>query len=717
MEVFKRLTSTAVFGIQVLIAFILLFESQISVPLWLQTIGRLHLVLLHLPIGLFLLTALLVFTRKYFESESFDSLVSFLLHLTSLAASLSALMGLLLSFEGGYDNDALGLHKWLGLTMSFFSWILLMVSEDKFAFKPLIALGVILLVLTGHFGANLTHGEDFILAPLSVNSSKPRIITDSTTMFAATIEPIFERKCLGCHNEEKAKGKLVLTSLDNILTGGKNGALWKSGDPEHSLLVKRIELPLTHKEHMPPKDKAQLTEDEITFINAWINAGANVKTPLKSLPSNDSLKRLATQVMSTYISNEKPQEYKFAFVSSEKLFELSTPNRSVFQLSLNEPALYAEFYLSGSFQKKYLEELNQVKDQLVEINLSKMPISDDDLQTISQFPNLEKLILNNTNIDGSGFIHLKNLNHLQSISVSGTNVTAGTLKILGEIKTLREVHLWNTPVRESDLIGLQTEFKDISWDIGYLPDKKELLRLSPPFVRNDAQVLNDGEAVMLKHNLPGAIIRYAFNGDGLDSTKSAVYSKPIEVQHYSLLKVKAFKDGWKSSEIGEFIFFEKGVKPTRGELKTKPNNRYTGGGIQTLIDNKKGMPDFYRDPAWMGFREEPLEAVFYFEGTAPTIKNVTLSFAKNIGAMCMPPSEMQVWGGADEKNLKLLGRVTPIQPKDYTKTRIEGISLDIPASNFACYKLIAKPLAKLPEFRKASKKDTGWLMVDEIFFN
>jgi hypothetical protein len=128
------------------------------------------------------------------------------------------------------------------------------------------------------------------------------------------------------------------------------------------------------------------------------------------------------------------------------------------------------------------------------------------------------------------------------------------------------------------------------------------------------------------------------------------------------------------------------------------------------------MPDFYRDPAWMGFREEPLEAVFYFDETVPTIKNVTLSFAKNIGAECMPPQEMQVWGGADEKNLKLLARVTPSQPTDYVKTRIEGVSLDIPESNFACYKLVARPLAKLPAFRKAPK-DNGWLMVDEIFFN
>jgi hypothetical protein len=128
------------------------------------------------------------------------------------------------------------------------------------------------------------------------------------------------------------------------------------------------------------------------------------------------------------------------------------------------------------------------------------------------------------------------------------------------------------------------------------------------------------------------------------------------------------------------------------------------------------MPDFYRDPSWMGFRNEPLEAYFYFEGEIPKIKNITLSFAKNIGAMCMPPSSMEIWGGADPKNLKLLKKITPAQPAAYVGTRIEGASVEIPASTFACYKIVARPLAKLPAFRK-EPKEKGWLMVDEVFFN
>jgi hypothetical protein len=98
------------------------------------------------------------------------------------------------------------------------------------------------------------------------------------------------------------------------------------------------------------------------------------------------------------------------------------------------------------------------------------------------------------------------------------------------------------------------------------------------------------------------------------------------------------------------------------------------------------------------------------------LNNVTLSFAKNVGAMCMPPAELQVWGGPDVKHLKLLNKIIPEQPKDYVKTRIEGISVPIPQSSFACYKIVAKPLAKLPAFRKETKQK-GWLMVDEIFFN
>jgi hypothetical protein len=195
-----------------------------------------------------------------------------------------------------------------------------------------------------------------------------------------------------------------------------------------------------------------------------------------------------------------------------------------------------------------------------------------------------------------------------------------------------------------------------------------------------------------------------------------VYQTPLEISKYTVLKTKAYKDGWLSSDPVEYVFFKKGKKPSKADLSTKPDAKYPGEGAATLIDEQKGMPDFYRDPPWMGFRNEPMEAYFFFEDGSPSVSNVTLSYARNIYALCMPPAELEVWGGSDPDHLKLLNRIKPEQPTAWVSTRIEGASITIQESSFACYKLIAKPLSKLPEFR-GEKKQKGWLMVDEVFFN
>ena len=88
MERLKTFVANAVFVIQILILFILLFESRVAVPAFLQAFGRMHPLLLHLPIGLLLVTAILLFSRKHFTGRSMDDLVSFLLHATALTASL-----------------------------------------------------------------------------------------------------------------------------------------------------------------------------------------------------------------------------------------------------------------------------------------------------------------------------------------------------------------------------------------------------------------------------------------------------------------------------------------------------------------------------------------------------------------------------------------------------------------------------------------------------
>jgi hypothetical protein len=713
MEIAKKIMVNATFATIVLLSFLLIFEQQLELPAWLQAFGRMHPLLLHLPIGLLLLTALFVFLRRYFEGTSFDLLISFLLHIAVLTASITALMGLFLSREGGYNEQDLLLHKWFGVGTCYLGAALLIVQRRNRIFKASLVVSVVVLILTGHYGAMMTHGENFVLGPLQAKDQEDQLTKDATA-FEAVLSPLFERKCSSCHNETKAKGRLVLTSFDHILKGGKSGQLWNVNDIHNSLLMKRLLLPMDDKKHMPPKDKPQLTADELNFVSLWLDAGADTQRKLGEYTESDSLKLLGLKLIADNQQNtETAPNYHFDFVDSEKIEALNNPYRAVFQLAQNEPALQADFFVRQAFDKKNLEELKSIKEQLVAISLAKIPVADEDLKLLSSFKNLEVLNLNNTDVTGNGLSDLKELEQLRSLSLAGTKVTSKSMDVLKSFKNLKKVFIWNTSISAAEAEELRKKYPHILWETGYVPDASEVLQLSAPLMVNE-QVLKSGENVVLKASLPGTIIHYTTDGSDPDSVSGKVYEKSIPVAPYQIVKAIAVKKGWKHSTLTEFIIFRAGVKPSRAELITIPDQQYQGEGAETFIDGKKGAPDFFRDPTWIAFRDRPLEAIFYFD-RAPVLRSITVSFSKNVGAMTMPPAEVEVWGGEDKDHLTLLQRVKPVQPTDYNNSRIEGVEIKVPAAERKCYKLIAKPLTKLPDFRKS--KDKGWLMIDEIFFN
>ena len=717
MERLKKILADSVFVVQILILFILVFENRIEVPALLQAFGRMHPLLLHLPIGLLLVTFILIFTRQYFHGTALDELASLLLHLTAVTASFTTLMGLFLSLEGTFGAEQLWLHKWLGIALSFFCWGLLMVKDKLKLLKPLGSIGVVLLILTGHFGANLTHGEDFVWAPLQSDPPRVRrVITDSTAVFTATIEPILEAKCYGCHNSKKAKGDLILTSLETIAKGGETGPLWRPEDAANSLIVERLLLPPDHDDHMPPKDKAQLSEDEITFISLWIDRGADTEIKLMELAEEDTLHKLASLIVPRYeqLDGLEPQ-YTFQFAPPEKIEKLSIPNRTVFQIAKNEPAIQVDFYLKESYDRKHLEDLVEIKEQLISLNLSKMPVHDGDLKTIGKFHNLEILNLNNTPINGSGFAALSSLPKLRSLSVSGTEVSANSLRELGNAPGMEEIFIWNTSVSTEDAASLRKEFPHIKWSIGYVPDDEEILKLNPPILRNKSQVLDRKDKVVLKHNLPGTVVRYTLDGTDPDSANSPVYKDPVEIGNFAAVSTRAFKEGWLSSDIAQFFFFRKGFRPDSAVLLTAPDERFQGEGAQTLIDEQKGLPDFYRHPAWIAFRENDLELAFSFIRETPTVSNITLSYAHNSYTICLPPEELELWGGDDPNNLQLITEKRFPESERPRKARIEGVSMDVTPSKFKYYKLVAKPMRKPADGNP--KKRKIWLMVDEVFVN
>ena len=81
---------------------------------------------------------------------------------------------------------------------------------------------------------------------------------------------ILKQHCVSCHNQEKKKGDLVLTTRERALEGGENGPVLVPGDAGRSRLA--LVLAPDADPHMPPK--GQLAPDEVEAIAAWIKAGA-----------------------------------------------------------------------------------------------------------------------------------------------------------------------------------------------------------------------------------------------------------------------------------------------------------------------------------------------------------------------------------------------------------------------------------------------------------
>src|SRR5689334_13922393 len=111
------------FALNCLLLFLLFFETRLVVPVWLQVVGRMHPLVLHFPVVLVIVYALmmlvLVFTKN--KTKELADITDVLLLLAALTSVITALAGLFLSREEGYDREALQWHKWSGVAVSFFT--------------------------------------------------------------------------------------------------------------------------------------------------------------------------------------------------------------------------------------------------------------------------------------------------------------------------------------------------------------------------------------------------------------------------------------------------------------------------------------------------------------------------------------------------------------------------------------------------------------------
>lgn len=431
-----------------------------------ELIGRLHPVLVHLPIGIFVLVIVMDGLGRFDKFAYLSASIRLILGLGILSAVFSLITGYTLSLEGSNNQDLVDNHQWtaIGTTSLFIAYHFLrqklMVNRIAHAITLILLLGM--LAWTGHQGGSLTHGEGFLTEGILENKTtndKQLDIKDINQAFVYKdlVQYTLNQKCVQCHGSEKQKGKLRLDELSWIKAGGKNGNLINVNNPADGELIKRILLDDIDEHHMPPKEKTQLTDAELVIFQWWINAGASFDKSVAALaPDAKVIKALASfkeenqKQETSIIKSRKPIDP----LDKQKKEKLEKMGWVVSTIALDDHYIRLTGYnLEGSV-KDALDAATEISDYIVEMKLSFSALKDNDLSNLSKFKNLEKLWLDHTDISDNSLKLIKTLESLEYLNIVGTKSTANGLKSMMQLPNLKMIYAQGIKITDQERIAL-----------------------------------------------------------------------------------------------------------------------------------------------------------------------------------------------------------------------------------------------------------------------
>ena len=677
-----------------------------DVLLW---FGKLHPLVLHFPIviGIAIVIYFIFFQNKALEENT----EKFILVGNALMASMVALLGLFLSKQDAYDTNTLNLHKWGGLSIAFISWLLIYIKNIATNYKKIIALVYLLVLLFfTHQGALLTHGENALSIPTAaVVAEEVKTVDSSLSVYEKAVAPILTQKCVSCHGPDKVKGKLQLQSPELIIKGGKDGNILTSFHNGEALLLQRIHLPNADEKHMPPDGKLQLTLEELTLLTKWVKAGGNFTKKISELAKNDSLAILAMAYKAPAKSsgdkkNTAPdlKEYNSSYLTVNYLFNGSE------EIEVN--------FFQGSFYKiEQLKNLEKIKDKIVSLNMQGMPVTKEDLASIVQFTHLKKLNLNYTKLALADLQPLKNIPSLINLSICGIEVNQNSLTTLLDKAPFTEVHIWTNHSNEKEFEQLTAKNKKVKIIIGDNLDT-EIIKLTSPIIEQDSSIIVTSLDVGVKHFLKGTVVRYTIDGTEPDSLSSPIYSKKLHFTKNTVLKTKAFKPGWLSSDIVQKTFYKSEIHPDTIYFVTNPDKKYPGSGAKTLTDYELGEQNF-SNGKWLAYRDTTMKFVIGFKQARPLQEAHFNAFVDN-GAYIFPILSIMIEGSNDGKQFKKLNEAKFPSLKETEVVREnKSFSCTIPGeAAYKYYRFTLLNLKKLPKWHPG-KGTPAWIFVDELFLN
>jgi hypothetical protein len=342
-----------------------------------------------------------------------------------------------------YSGDLVNNHLWggvwtgVGISLSTAVYLFGLEKQGKilsYSFYALLGATTVFLGYTSHLGGSLTHGPDFISEPINAlfpPKDLPEKPLEEILLFEDLIVTILDSKCINCHNENKTKGGLLMTSHDNLLKAGESGknAIVPGNTGESELLV-RVHLPATDEDHMPPEGKPGLSAEEVKLLSFWIKEGAEKNIRIIDLQDHPEV---GTEIALLLPKIRKTQQRMIAEKETyeqvlQELLVISDPLG--IDIMTDKESEKLTFALRMTFPPKPFstEELLKLKPYFPyfsSVSLASADITDDELFFISKMENLQRLFVQKTGITGTGLPYLHSLSHLETLNISFTPMADG----------------------------------------------------------------------------------------------------------------------------------------------------------------------------------------------------------------------------------------------------------------------------------------------------
>ncbi|HVU55575.1 MAG TPA: c-type cytochrome domain-containing protein [Puia sp.] len=451
-----------------------------------EFLAHLHPALVHLPIGILLTALLLQLVARRERFAAFRSAIPVVLLAGVISAVLSCITGFLLFRNGDYDDTLVSAHMWLAIGLTFVAFAL----YARVAFRGagfdrnsnLLGIGLFLLIMiTGHLGGSLTHGEDYLTAGFRNTPPPPvfRPIPDvqRAVAYEDIVKPILASRCNNCHGANRQKGGLRLDNPESIARGGKDGGVLVAGKADSSELIKRILLPENEEHHMPPKDRPQLSSQELQLLTWWVDQGGDYRKLVKDLPQPEKIKPALLALQhgggagagapgERNIDAIKEVLPETAVKPADEKAIVALRDREVVVTPVAQNSNYLSVDVLGKPAKSLMPLLLPLKQQLIQLDLGSSDVGDSSMEVIKQCVALRVVNLRGTKITDKALSGLVTLPELRVLNLVGTNVTGPGLLAVQPSKHLHALYLYHTKVERKDWEKLTLLYKTTVLDSG-----------------------------------------------------------------------------------------------------------------------------------------------------------------------------------------------------------------------------------------------------------